>query len=271
MVFIGYSNTNDERDAARRTDLVAVGRVRNPRPALGPAAWIVGWVRAAVSRFPLTPTACRLRAMGGPAEGIDPVTVANDLDPVDDEAIPFLLGRNLRRLRTRQGLSLERLARLSGVSRAMLSQIELGRSVPTITLLWKIARALDVSLAALTNSAAQEGVVVLRQSQSKVLLSPDGSVASRALFPLDTDRRVAFHEVLLRPGATDEGESHPPGTIENLVVARGRVDLIVGGTRHRLEERDAILFDADIPHSYANIGDADAFLYLVLSRPDSGL
>lgn len=209
--------------------------------------------------------------MGGPAEGIAPVTVANDLDPVDDEAIPFLLGHNLRRLRTRQGLSLERLARLSGVSRAMLSQIELGRSVPTITLLWKIARALDVSLAALTNSAAQEGVVVLRQTQSKVLSSPDGSVASRALFPLDTDRRIAFHEVLLRPGATDAAESHPPGTIENLVVARGRVDLIVGGTRHRLEERDAILFDADIPHSYANIGDADAFLYLVLSRPDSGL
>lgn len=51
MVFIGYSNTNDERDAARQTDLVAVGRVRNPRPTLGPAARIVGWVRAAVSRF----------------------------------------------------------------------------------------------------------------------------------------------------------------------------------------------------------------------------
>jgi DNA-binding XRE family transcriptional regulator len=61
-------------------------------------------------------------------------TEATDLAPV--------VGGNLRRLRTRRGLSLERLAQISGVSRAMLGQIELGQSAPTINVLWKIARAL---------------------------------------------------------------------------------------------------------------------------------
>ena len=49
---------------------------------------------------------------------------STDLAPV--------VGGNLRRLRTRRGLSLERLAQSSGVSRAMLGQIELGQSAPTI-------------------------------------------------------------------------------------------------------------------------------------------
>ena len=56
----------------------------------------------------------------------------NDLTPV--------LGANLRRLRMRRGLSLEKLSQLSGVSRAMLGQIELGQSAPTVNVLWKIAR-----------------------------------------------------------------------------------------------------------------------------------
>lgn len=55
----------------------------------------------------------------------------------DDADLSPLVGNNLRRLRTCRGHSLERLAKLSGVSRAMLGQIELGRSVPTITLLWR--------------------------------------------------------------------------------------------------------------------------------------
>lgn len=56
---------------------------------------------------------------------------------------------NLRRLRTKRGLSLERLAQRSGASRAMLSQIELERSAPTVTSLWKVAQALDVTFSAL--------------------------------------------------------------------------------------------------------------------------
>lgn len=204
------------------------------------------------------------------AEGAGHLTVANDFEPTDEDAIPFVLGRNLRRLRTRHGLSLERLGRLSGVSRAMLGQIELGRSVPTVTVLWKIARALDVTFAALTSVNEQEGIVVLRQNQAKVLSSADGLVASRALHPPEGDRRVEFHEILLRPGASEDGDSQPPGSVEHLVVAQGQVELTVDGKRFRLERRDAILFDADTRHAYRNVGEDDAILYRVLSRTDAG-
>ena len=64
-----------------------------------------------------------------------------------------VVGANLRRLRNQRGLSLERLAQISGVSRAMLGQIELGQSAPTINVLWKIASALEVPFSALISRA----------------------------------------------------------------------------------------------------------------------
>ena len=199
----------------------------------------------------------------------EPVAPSNDPGIASEEDLAHVLGRNLRRLRTRQGLSLERLAKVSGVSRAMLGQIELGRSVPTIGLLWKVARALDVPFAALTSSTGQSGIVVLRQERSKTLASQDGAFTSRALFPFDGERRVEFYELQLRRGAVEEAEAHPPGTIENLAVSQGTVEIRGGETRQRLRRGDAILFEADAPHSYANVGDTDAVMYLVMTYAES--
>lgn len=65
---------------------------------------------------------------------------------VNDAAVSSLVGHNLRRLRKQHRLSLEDLAQQSGVSRAMLGQIEQGRSIPSIKILWQAAQALGVSV-----------------------------------------------------------------------------------------------------------------------------
>ncbi len=70
-------------------------------------------------------------------------------EPPDATDLAPIVGNNLRRLRTRRQLSLEKLSQQSGVSRAMLGQIELGQSAPTINVLWKIARALEVTFSAM--------------------------------------------------------------------------------------------------------------------------
>jgi transcriptional regulator with XRE-family HTH domain len=176
------------------------------------------------------------------------------------------VGRNLRRLRTRRGHSLERLAKLSGVSRAMLGQIETGKSVPTISLLWKVATALDVPFATLIASGEAPGTIVLRRDRAKVLGSSDGRFTSRALFPFDGERKVEFYELKLAPHHTEESEAHAAGTIENLVAAGGRVEVVVGRESPQiLTEGDAIIFEADVAHSYRNLGATEATLYLVMT------
>lgn len=189
--------------------------------------------------------------------------------PTDDaEALDLapVVGTNLRRLRTERGLSLEALAKRSGVSRAMLGQIELAQSAPTINILWKIARALELPFAALLAQAeAPPGPRVLRAHKTKRLTSHDGSFSSRALFPLDEPRRVEFYELQLTPGAVEEADAHAPGTREHLAVNVGTVSIEVDGTAHELAAGDAIAFDADLPHVYRNIGDDVATLYLVMT------
>src|SRR5438270_12864672 len=116
----------------------------------------------------------------------------------DQEQLVPTLGANLRRLRSRRGLSLERLARRAGVSRAMLGQIELGQSAPTINLLWKISRALDVPFSALITQPSEVAPRVLSAASAKLLTNHDGTFTSRALFPFDVPRRCEFYELRLK-------------------------------------------------------------------------
>jgi transcriptional regulator with XRE-family HTH domain len=176
-----------------------------------------------------------------------------------------VVGRNLRRLRSQRGLSLERLAKASGVSRAMLGQIELGQSAPTINVLWKIGRALDVPFSALISMTGGAGTRLMRSREAKRLTSHDGRFVSRALFPFDEPRRVEFYELLLKGGGEERAEPHLPGTVENLIVTRGTLELEVGTERHLLAAGDAILFEADRPHVYRNVGTDDVQMYLVMT------
>lgn len=177
---------------------------------------------------------------------------------------PVVAG-NLKQFRVERGLSLEKLSKASGVSRAMLGQIELGQSTPTINVLWKIARALGVPFSALISQAAAPGTVVMPAARARVLRSRDGGFSSRALFPADRPRNVEFYELRLAPFAVEHADPHPAGTTENLVVTAGPVEVTVAGDRRQLETGDAILFEADVPHTYRNPGAGEAVMYLVMT------
>ena len=194
-------------------------------------------------------------------ERVTAETAAPEASP---DLVP-LVAANLRRLRTRRGLSLERLSRSSGVSRAMLSQVELGYSAPTINVMWRIARALEVPFGALLATDPRDGVQVLRAAEARRLTSHDGAFSSRALFPTDASRRSELYEIRLRGRGFERASAHAPGTTQNLVVNAGRVVIAVGGESFALERGDALLFAADREHSYENPELDDALLYVVMT------
>jgi transcriptional regulator with XRE-family HTH domain len=181
--------------------------------------------------------------------------------------LTVVVGANLRRLRTERGLSLEKLAQASSVSRAMLGQIELGQSAPTINILWKIAQALDVAFSSLIAAPRAGETQVLRAGEARRLTSQDGAFSSRALFPLDQPRRVEFYELRLTPFGVERADAHAPGTMENLVVSQGAVEIELPSQRHVLGTGDAILFEAGTPHVYRNPAARPAVMYLVMTYP----
>jgi mannose-6-phosphate isomerase-like protein (cupin superfamily) len=154
----------------------------------------------------------------------------------------------------------------------MLGQVESGESMPTIGLLWKISRGLDVRYADLLGDERVGDIVLLPAKESKVLRSGDGDFESRALFPFDTRRRAEFYELRLRAGHVERADPHAEGTYENLVVHSGRLRLTIGDAQPvEVKTGDAIYFRADVPHTYENPGTRDAVMYLVMTYAEPRL
>lgn len=174
------------------------------------------------------------------------------------------VAQNLKRLRDEQGLSLAQLSDRSGVSRAMLNQIERGKSTPTISVVWKIATAFGVPFSALLERTSG-GAEVMRAERSWQLRSSDGRFTSRALFPLEGPRAAELYALRIEPGAVESSEPHRPGTIENLVVHAGVLVIGLPDGEHVLEAGDAIQFAADVPHRYAAQGEETVQAYLVMT------
>jgi quercetin dioxygenase-like cupin family protein len=80
---------------------------------------------------------------------------------------------------------------------------------------------------------------------------------------------VEFYELRLAPGGLERADAHTPGTTENLVVARGAVEIEVGGRTERLGAGDAIVFEADVPHVYRNQDAGETVMYLVMTYADT--
>jgi transcriptional regulator with XRE-family HTH domain len=173
------------------------------------------------------------------------------------------VAENLRQRRKARGLSLDDLARSSGVSRAALSQIETCKSNPTVGVLWKIAVGLGVPFAELIG-APRSGAAVLRKGDAQVLRSADGRFESRPLAPAGASPIVELYELRLSARSTHVSEAHAPGTHEVIVVLTGQLKIHVDGEVFELGTGDSIAFAADRTHSYENPTNSEARYHNVI-------
>jgi mannose-6-phosphate isomerase-like protein (cupin superfamily) len=130
----------------------------------------------------------------------------------------------------------------------------------------ELAAALRVPFASLMAADDARGNLIFRLESAKRLSSNQGRVTSRALFPFDSERHVEFYELRIAPLRREDADAYAPGTRENLVVAKGSVEIISGSEQPvTLNEGDAILFEAVCSHSYRNLGTEEAILFLVMT------
>ncbi len=185
----------------------------------------------------------------------------------DEDSITQTIGKVLHDLRKQRKLSLNDLARLSGVSRSMLSQIETGHSVPSVIVLCKIARTFDVPMTAFLGPEVMARPVRLSADETPLRVSADGKCAWRSLMQNKPERKTEFYEITLLGGGIEKVASYPPGSKANLAVNEGLLVVVLDGVRHRLSEGDVFEFPASIAHTYINPGHDQALFYLVLQLP----
>jgi transcriptional regulator with XRE-family HTH domain len=185
---------------------------------------------------------------------------------VNEAAVSALVGRNLRRLRRQHRLSLEELSRQSGVSRAMLGQVEQGKSVPSIKTLWQVAQALGVSVSWFLESGHPSQVLLIAPPTEAPARLRAGEGELRSLQQLGDSARDAFYELRLAPGAV-LGLPASTGTRRvNVAVTCGTLLAEVDDTAHLVRARDVLQYEASEALLWRNPGPAEAQAFVVI-RP----
>jgi transcriptional regulator with XRE-family HTH domain len=189
----------------------------------------------------------------------------NDLDQ-----LTRTLARNLRRLRTDRGFTLDALAARAGVSRGMVIQIEQGRTNPSVGTVVKVADALGVSVTTLLEHDRTPRVRLFPPRQAvRMWSTPDGS-SSTLLAGAEAPGPLELWNWRLMPGEGSTSDAHPAGTVELLHVTAGELTLTIDGTEHRVPAGTAAAFQAHAPHGYRNDGTEITEMIQAVSVPPPG-
>jgi transcriptional regulator with XRE-family HTH domain len=173
------------------------------------------------------------------------------------------LGQRIRRLRLVRDLTLKQVGERAGVSPTHLSEIERGKTSPTVGALIRIARALGEDAARLVETDGGPGVAVTRRREGTLSLSDGASLRTFSAPVEPGDLTVA--EVFLPPGLSAPRQAEFGE--EFLLVLEGAVELALGERRHALREGDAIHFSASTPHGVRNAATSPARVLWVTSPP----
>lgn len=182
------------------------------------------------------------------------------------------IGANLHKARRKQQLSLAELAAASGISKAMLSQIESEKVNPTIATLWKIAHALHIELEALlTGETADSGrFEVLRKEDVPALSTDRSGAVFHVLTPVSMSDELELYRVTLSPRCIHRSLPHAKGTEEFHSVLKGEVKYTVGDRTATLKEGDFVRYRADGEHVVENLTGDTAEVFMVIRFQPKG-
>ncbi len=174
----------------------------------------------------------------------------------------------LKQARQQRGWSLDKTARATGVSKAMLGQIEREESSPTIATLWKIATGLQLSFTSLVADLPDPAFpTILHTSTDASTPLPQDDLRVVIIFPFDTRLGFEYMELTLPPGTEHFSDPHETGVIEHVVVIEGAMEVLLEGEWVALSERDALRFAAEKPHGYRNLSTETAVFHNVIHYP----
>lgn len=159
------------------------------------------------------------------------------------------LARNLVSLRHARRVTQQALAKSAGVPRSTVANLESGEGNPSLTVLVKIATALDAPIDELLSPPRAKvrrwrGVDVPARSRGR-------GVTTRPLVPESMPDEIM--EIMeFAPAAVMAGTPHLPGTREFFSCLEGAVTIYIAGEANALAAGDVLAFPGNVAHSYRN-------------------
>lgn len=178
----------------------------------------------------------------------------------------LIIGNKLKNIRSKRDLSLDELSKLTGVSKAMLGQIERGQSNPTVSTLWKIATGLKVSFSVFIDESSDD-LKVINQEDITPIIEEDNKMRLYPIFPFDMSKGFEIFTIELEPGCIHPSTPHNDEVEEYIIVTEGEIEMTIDNKSFILKKGNSLNFKANKIHSYKNISDSlSVFQNIILYR-----
>jgi transcriptional regulator with XRE-family HTH domain len=187
----------------------------------------------------------------------------------ESEMDQLTIAKKIRRLRQRNKMTLERMAEKTGFTKSYLSMIELGKKSPPIATMSKIAKALQVDIAAFFEQKKPEDHISVVKKAERQTVVRDGNIFGYRYDSLAQMKRYKKMEpfVITLPNRSIEKGYFDHEGEELFYVLEGRINFLYGDKKITLEEGDCVYFDSGIPHRGEGAGNQVARALVVICGP----
>ena len=176
------------------------------------------------------------------------------------------IGKRLKQLRMRNGLSQRKLANQSGVANATISLIESNKLNPTVSMLKKVLNGIPVSMSEFFSDQTEQPEKIFFRADELTEIA-DGGVSFLQVGTNLNSKAIQFMRECYQPGAgtgkhqiTHEGE-------ECGLILSGRLQVTVNAQTATLRAGDAYYFNSNQPHSFLNSGNQPCELISACTPP----
>ncbi|WP_426577211.1 helix-turn-helix domain-containing protein [Xenorhabdus stockiae] len=160
-----------------------------------------------------------------------------------------IIAKSLVRERARSGLSLTEVARRAGIAKSTLSQLEAGNGNPSLETLWALCVALNIPFARLLEPQSNKTQVIRRGEGTKVM-AEQANYQATLLATCPPGARRDIYLLMTQPGADRLSAPHPAGSVEHIIVTKGRALVGLTEAPEELSEGDYICYPADQEHIF---------------------
>jgi transcriptional regulator with XRE-family HTH domain len=167
------------------------------------------------------------------------------------------LGKRIKRIRESKHLTLKNIEAAAGISATHISEIERGKTSPTLGALVRISKALGKDPAYFVEEQELGDVcVVTAENRIQESMRGGGGTIERLTSSIPGGRLQAC-VITLDGGKSPRAEAHTHDGNEAALVLSGRMWFKVGAEEFELAEGDSICYDALEPHAYRSVSEQE--------------
>ncbi len=175
------------------------------------------------------------------------------------------LGKRIKELRTKRGMSQTDLARLIGVTPSNISQIESNQIYPSLPALFKIAEILCIDVGSFFQELSDAGnkIIFAGADAVEVLLPdlPKGIVSAKLLAPVDVDIQAEPYLIDFLPKKSLPTHFFIHKGKEIGYVISGKLQMKIGSRSYSVRTGDVVYLTTEMPSFWQNPGPGPARLF----------